>query len=177
MISLVPTVPVPVIEVVRLMEVIPRSVRLESSPASVTPLPFTSRQTFKSEKFVSVASTMPSRLVSYVASSVKPLVVAEPNISVISSISPLALLSTTRNPSLPFTHPVRSAKPSPSISKSGDTLVWPRSSMPSPSRSSTSGSLSPCHGTPFTTCEIRSSASSIPSYMACMPGKLSSFSR
>jgi len=124
-----------------LIEVMPASLSVWSSPASVTPSPSRSRQTRSWLKFVSWALTTPLPLVSKTASSSYPVSVAEPNSSEISSIWPLPLRSIASRPSSGATHAVRSVKPSPSRSKRALEPPRPVSSRPSPSRSMTSGSM------------------------------------
>ena len=87
------------------------------SPASVTPSRSLSCHTLSSAQATSATVILPSPFESSVASSANPDAPTPPNISAMSSIRPLPLASSTRNPSSLLSHPVRSANMSPSTSK------------------------------------------------------------
>ena len=115
--------------------------RLINSPGSDSPSPSTSRQIRSSANRASWLVIWLSLLLSSFRSSSYPDVVGDPKSSVIPSIRPLPSRSRASSPSLGLTQPVRSRNPSLSRSKNADDLFNAVSSIPSPSRSITSGSI------------------------------------
>ena len=123
------------------IDAMPKSARENNSPSSVWPSPSRSFHNSNELNPASCASTTPSPFESYSASAAYPDWFSEPNSSVISSILPLPLLSTASRASSAATQPVCSANPSPSISKNAAEPSSDVSSIPSPSKSITSGSI------------------------------------
>ena len=129
------------------MLLMPRVLRVCSSPAWLMPSWFRSCQTLRSAKAVSALVIKPSALLSRSLRASKPLAakvllalrVSMPNSSRPESMTPLPLRSRTNSPSLAAAQPVPVLMPSALWSKRTDPLAA-INSRPSPSRSNTSGS-------------------------------------
>ena len=129
------------------ISLIPSSVSVLSSPASVTPLSLASTQTLSSPKRASSLLSTPSPLLSSDASasrSERASLFSDAKLSSDASvIFPSLLRSITKKPSPLPTQPVSSATPSPFISKRAFDFLMLRISTPSPSRSRIMGESIP----------------------------------